>query len=341
MTLSLPKPFDMHVHLRQDDLLRRMAPWTARYFAKALVMPNLTPPVCTANAVALYRQEIIVAVGSASGFEPLMTFKILPDTNPSTLEGLQRAGAVAGKVYPKGLTTNAEDGVEDYFALYPVFSMMQKLGLVLCLHGEKPGAGIEGFDRERAFLRTLFYLARTFPTLRIVMEHLTTAAAVEGVLQLPGTVAATITVHHLLLTHDDVGGDRMRPHHYCKPVAKRVTDRDALVEAAISGCPKFFFGSDSAPHPRHRKECSECCAGIFTAPVALPLLAEIFERQNALDRLQLFVHDNALRFYGLSEALRPDRPTLTLVRQPRVVPEEIDDVVPFYAGQQLSWSVAD
>lgn len=339
MNITVPKPLDMHVHLRQDDLLRTVAPWTARYFSKALIMPNLTPPVCSANDVALYRQEIIVAAGSDSGFEPLMSFKILPDTKPAGLESLQRAGAIAGKIYPKGLTTNAEDGVEDFFSLHRVFARMQELRLVLCLHGEKPGANIEGLDRERAFLRTLFYLACTFPQLRMVMEHITTAAAVDAILQLPDTVAATITVHHLMLTHDDVGGDRMRPHHYCKPVAKFAADRDALVEAAISGCPKFFFGSDSAPHPKDHKECSECCAGIFTAPVALPLLAEIFERNGALDRLQMFVHSAAMRFYGLSEIPPSRRPTITLVRQPMSVPEEIDGIVPFCAGKQLSWSV--
>jgi dihydroorotase len=341
MIVTFPKPFDMHVHLRQDDLLHQVTPWTARCFAKAVVMPNLTPPIRTAHDVERYRQEIMSTAKGSPDFEPLMTFKILPDTDPATLAGLQQAGVVAGKVYPKGLTTNAEDGVEDYFALYPVFAAMEKLGLVLCLHGEKPGKNIEGLDREREFLRTLFYLARTFPKLRIVMEHITTAAAVDAVLHLPDTVAATITVHHLLLTHDDVGGDRMRPHHYCKPVAKLLSDRDALIEAAISGCPRFFFGSDSAPHPRDRKECSECCAGIFTAPVALPLLAEIFARHNALDRIQLFLHDNAMRFYGLSETPPPHRPNITLVQEPWSVPEEIDGIVPFYAGQQLSWKVAN
>lgn len=335
MFLTLPKPCDMHVHLRQGDMLQAVAPWTARYFSRALVMPNLTPPVCSAEQVEAYRRDIVGVVGSTVDFEPLMTFKILPGTDPLMLGSLKEAGAIAGKVYPKGLTTNAEDGVDDFLALYHVFAAMQQLGLVLCLHGEKPGAHIAGLDRERAFLRTLYLLARTFPALRIVMEHITTTAAVEAVLQLPDTVAATITVHHLLLTHDDVGGDRMRPHHYCKPVAKFAADREALVEAATSGCPKFFFGSDSAPHMVGRKECSECCAGVFTAPVALPLLAEIFERHNALDRLPIFVHDAAIRFYGLEES----RTTVRLVQQPWTVPEVIGDIVPFMAGCEIAWSV--
>lgn len=339
MNLTIPKPLDMHVHLREGDLLRMTVPRTARYFSKALIMPNLTLPIRTAKDVSLYRQEIMVAASPSSDFEPLMTFKILPDTDPSTLKGLKGAGAVAGKVYPKGLTTNAEDGVEDYFALHPVFTEMQKLGLVLCLHGEKPGKNIDGLNREHAFLRTLFYLARTFPKLRIVLEHITTAAAVDAVLHLPDTVAATITVHHLLLTHDDVGGDHMQPHHYCKPVAKFASDRDALVEAAVSGCPKFFFGSDSAPHLRGRKECSECCAGIFTAPIALPLLASVFKQNGALDRLRMFAHDAALRFYGLYEKPPPHAVTIMLKDEPIRVPEEIGGVVPFCAGQWLAWSV--
>ncbi len=333
-SLSIPKPLDMHVHLRQGELLKTVTPFTAKHFSRALVMPNLTPPICTPAALVSYREEILVACPPHPEFEPLMTFKILPGTNPKDLEALKEAGAIAGKVYPKGLTTNAEDGVEDYFSLGPVFAVMEKLGLVLCLHGEKPG-NIESLDREAAFLRTLFYIARSFPKLRIVLEHITTAAAVEAVLQLPDTVAATITVHHLLLTIDDVGGDRMRPHNYCKPVAKRRADRDALVEAAISGCPKFFFGSDSAPHPRDRKECSECCAGVFTAPIALPLLAQIFEQHQALDRLESFVHTAAVKFYGLSVY----RYTVLLSKKTYRVSEHIANLVPFMAGKWLEWSV--
>lgn len=333
---------DMHVHFRDyrgdsdnPPLLSKIAPYTARQFSKALVMPNLTPPIRTAEDVIDYRRAIMAAVDGDRDFEPLMTFKILPDTHAGSLESLKRAGAVAGKVYPKGLTTNTEDGVEDFFALYDVFAEMQSLDLVLSLHGEMPGVHIEGLNREQAFLRILFLLARTFPKLRIVMEHITTEAAVEAVLQLPDTVAATITVHHLLLTHDDVGGDRMRPHHYCKPVAKFAADRDALIQAAISGCTKFFFGSDSAPHPMDRKECAECCAGIFSAPVALPLLTQTFEEHNALPRLKKFVHDNAAEFYGLS----PARSTVTLVKRPWRVPDEMDGFVPFMAGQVLEWDV--
>ncbi len=339
MEITLPRFFDLHVHFRQGPQLRSVVPWTARFCAAALVMPNTTPPIRIASPLENYRDEIISSAGNESGncFQPLMTFKILPDTHVNTLRPLKEAGAVAGKVYPRGLTTNAEDGVEDFFALYPVFAAMEALGLVLCLHGEMPGKDIDGMDRERAFLKTLIFIARTFPRLKIVMEHITTAAAVDTILLLPNNVAATITVHHLLLTHDDVGGDKMRPHHYCKPVAKLQADRTALIQAAISGCPKFFFGSDSAPHAKEKKECSECCAGIFTAPVILPLLAEIFAKHNALDRLLYFIHDSGGRFYRLTEKMPVHY--LRLAQEPMTVPPEIDGIVPFMAGQTLPWSV--
>lgn len=338
------KACDMHVHFRQGDMLTKVAPLTAQHFARALLMPNTTPPIRTAADARRYKREVMDACSQYKGFEPLMTFKILPDTTPEMVRDFlpslgQIPIAVAGKVYPKGLTTNAQDGVEDYFELFPVFEVMQELGLILCLHGEKPGKYIEGLDRERAFLGTLKFIVATFPDLKIVMEHITTDAAVNTVLDMPSNVAATITVHHLLLTYDEVGVDKMRPHNYCKPVAKRAADRDALVEAAISGCPKFMFGSDSAPHPQHKKECSECCAGVFTAPIALPLLAEIFEQHNALDRLANFAGRFAWRFYEILEFLDKPAKQVTLVKEPMVVPEKYGDVVPFKSGETISWNV--
>lgn len=335
------RPVDAHLHVRQGDLLRMVAPITAQYFSYAVIMPNTQPAISTPEDVQQYRAEIVRTTGDFKKFIPLMTFKILPAFDPRLAIGMNYAGAVAGKVYPKGLTTNAEDGVDDFFALFPVFEAMQNYGLVLCLHGEMPGNHIEGLDRERAFLRTLSLIARTFPRLKIVLEHITTDAAVETVLQLPNNVSATITVHHLLLTHDDVGADRMRPHNFCKPVAKARADRDALIYAATSGCPKFFFGSDSAPHSADRKESAECCAGCFTAPVCLPLLAEIFERHNALDRLEKFVIWSAATFYRLSFPMENQRQTLTLVKKPMKVPDRIGPVVPFWAGQEISWSVEE
>lgn len=350
-SLTIPKPFDAHVHFRDNEILQVVAPMTAQHFSLALVMPNLVPPVVSDDDIRAYRERIQHATQGVPDFEPLMTFKILPGQGFMDVRRAHSAKAVAGKVYPKGLTTHAEDGVEDYFALHEVFSEMQHCGMVLCLHGEKPGLAIEGLDRERAFLRTLFYLARTYPNLRIVLEHITTEAAVEAVLQLPEAVAATITVHHLLLTIDDVAIDRMRPHHYCKPVAKFAHDRAALIEAATSGCPKFFFGSDSAPHARGKKECAECCAGIFTAPVALPLLAEIFESHSALDRLRHFVSGAGRTFYGrpaeMSARLRLVKKPMRVPAEIGVDPDRISDfehvfrggIVPFYADQEISWSV--
>lgn len=332
--ITLPFAFDAHVHLRDGEMLKNVARLTAKYFSHAIVMPNLTPPIRTTDDVQEYESRINEAIQPGTLYKSLMTFKIYPDTQPCDVP----VGIVAGKVYPKYLTTNAEDGVEDYFSLYPVFREMEIRHIALCLHGEKPGKDIEGIDRESAFLRTLFFIAKTFPHLRIVMEHITTAAAVDAILQLPENVVATITAHHLVLTHDDVGGDRMNPHNFCKPVAKRASDRDALIEAATSGCPKFFFGSDSAPHPREKKECSECCAGVFTAPIALQLLAQIFEEHNALDRLANFTGEFARRFYNVNKF---EEKPITLVKEPMNVPHQYGGVVPFLAGQQISWSVQE
>ena len=327
---------DAHVHFRQEPMCGIVAPVTAAQFRRALVMPNTYPDaIRTPNDIIDYNKKIIRDIGSAVQFEPLMTFKIYPDTDPNSVPALQQAGAIAGKVYPKGLTTHAEDGIADFFALYRIFEAMQEENLVLCFHGEMPGDHLEWCDRETAFLQTLTLIARTFPRLRIVMEHITTEAAVHAVLSFPENVAATITVHHLLLTHDDVGGDRMRPHHFCKPVAKKRSDRAALLQAAISGCPKFFLGTDSAPHDKEKKECAECCAGVFTAPVTVPLLVQIFDKHNALDRLPMFTSQSAKRFYDLKV------PTgeLTIIAQEWRVPSIISNVVPFYANQTLQWQV--
>ncbi len=334
-TLELFKPFDMHVHFRQGEMCELVAPVTASHFCRALVMPNTYPAIRSVEDVKKYRTEILAATLAHPDFMPWMTFKIYPDTDPNSVYGLKDAGVIAGKVYPKGLTTNAEDGIEDFLALRPVYEAMQSRNLVLCLHGEMPGEHIEGMDREQAFLRTLCLIARSFPKLRIVMEHITTAAAVDVVLGLPENVAATITVHHLKLTHDDVGGDRMRPHHYCKPVAKLKSDRDALLYAATSGCPKFFFGSDSAPHSKEKKECDECCAGVYSVPVALPLLAELFENCGALDRLERFVRLSAQDFYLMSGT----NEKIQLSKDPWIVPDTSLQLVPFCAVETLQWQV--
>lgn len=335
--ITITNPFDGHAHLRDNEMLEHVAIHTAKHFSRAVIMPNLVPPICSVNDVVAYRRRILKAIPPNIRFDPLMTFKLMPNTDPDSIAELAALDyLVAGKLYPAGVTTNSDDGVSNIFALEPVFKAMEKQGLVLCLHGEMPGEHILERDQEHAFLRTLKFIAVTYPDLQIVLEHITTDAAVEAVLSLPN-VAATITVHHLLLTVDDVGGC---PVHYCKPGAKTPKDRASLIQAAISGCPWFFFGSDSAPHPRAGKErLLDCCAGIFSAPVALPLLAEIFERENALDRLQSFVSDFGRRWYGLPEPDYNCAKHITLVKRPWTVPDDYKGIVPFRFGQTLDWSV--
>jgi dihydroorotase len=324
---------DFHVHLRQGDMLAHVLPYTAEQCARALVMPNTTPPILTPEDVANYRKEIEASLPEHSSFTPLMTFKIVPSTTPEMVRELKKAGVVAGKLYPEGVTTNSEDGVKDLSQLYPVYTAMEQEGLVLCLHGEVPG--VFSMDRESAFLSTLRQLAKDFPKLKIVLEHATTAEAVETVAELPDNVAATLTVHHLRITLDDVIGDKINPHHFCKPIAKRPEDRSALVKAATSGNPKFFLGTDSAPHSVESKEC--CCgaAGVYTAPVMLPVLAELFDEMGALDKLEDFTSTFGANHYGLPY----NTGTIHLTKKPWIVPEQYDGVVPFMAGKTLQWRI--
>ncbi len=334
-TLSLIRPDDFHVHLREPRQVRETLFHTAQAFGRALVMPNLASPVLTADDATGYHHAIMRAVrefGFPGGFTPLMTIQIVDATTPETIRDAKKAGVTAGKLYPAGVTTNSANGVRQIDALAPVFEEMQRADMVLCLHGETPDIPI--LDRETHFLMTLGNLASEFPRLRIVLEHLSTAAAVEMVKRLPENVGATITAHHLRLTLDDVIGDTLRPHHFCKPVAKRPEDRLALLKAAMSGNPKFFFGSDSAPHARSAKECAEGCAGVFSAQVALPLLATIFEENGQLGMLEEFVSINGACFYR-----KPTNPgRTTLVKQPWRVPnEENYGRLPFMAGETLPW----
>jgi dihydroorotase len=261
-----------------------------------------------------------------------MTIKLLDRTTPQIVREAKLAGAVAGKLYPAGVTTNSDDGVRYIQSLYDTFEVMQEVGMVLSLHGEAPEAFC--LDREEAFLGILKDIAKTFPRLRIVLEHVTTNAAVETVQALPETVAATITAHHLVLTLDDVVGGKINPHNFCKPLAKRPADRSALIEAAFSYSPKFFFGTDSAPHIRETKECAAGCAGCFTAPLALELLAHVADEHGlSLEGIQGFTSEYGAQFYGLplNEGM------VTFVREPWTVPDVLDGVVPFWAGQTLNW----
>jgi dihydroorotase len=324
--LNVRSPLDMHVHLRQGDMLELVAPYTARDFAAAVVMPNLSPPVTGLSQVLDYRQAILRVTGES--FTPLMTLFFRAYSRAELLEA--RPHIIGVKLYPAGMTTNSEAGPSDMDEACDTLAIMEELDIPLLVHGE--GCGFV-MDREALFLPVVEHWARSFPRLRIVLEHVTTRSGVE-LLDRFDNLFATITLHHLLITLDDVLGGLMRPHLFCKPVAKRPEDRDALRRAALSH-PKAFFGSDTAPHPREAKEAPGCAAGIFSAPVALPALAELFEELGALDRLQAFVSDRACAAYGLTPAPRQ----IHLERRAWTVPERIGSVTPYLAGQTLAWRV--
>jgi dihydroorotase len=332
--VSITRPDDFHVHLRDGDLLNGVCRYTSSVFERALVMPNLTPPVRTGHDVAAYRGRIMAAHGSErEPFTPLMTFKIMPGMLPNEVAAVVSAGAVAGKLYPEGVTTNSEDGLKSVEDAWPVFAEMEKLGAVLCLHGEKPG--VFCMDREKRFLDCLPLIVATFPKLRVVLEHVTTRDAVQAVLAGPDTLAATITVHHLVTTLDDVVGGMLNPHNFCKPIPKRPEDMWALRHAVFDGSPKFFLGTDSAPHLVGAKECASGCAGVFSAPCAMETLLELFEDAQVNEAvLEAFTSQNGARFYGLPQ----NRGTVEFVRRPCFVPAVIAGVVPFRAGQELRWS---
>ncbi|MFO7167983.1 MAG: dihydroorotase [Chloroflexota bacterium] len=330
MQLELDAPLDMHLHLRDGAMLAQVAPLSAEAFAGAVVMPNLVPPVDTLERLEAYREEVRAAAGGHT-FEPYMTLFFRSYAEEELAAA--RARIIGVKLYPAGVTTNSAAGVADLDAALPTLAAMERLGIPLLVHGETHGFVLE---REAEFLAVYDRLARAFPRLTIVMEHITTRQAVELLDRHPN-LYATVTLHHLLITLDDVAGGLLRPHLFCKPIPKRPEDRDALLAAALRPHPKVMFGSDSAPHPRRAKEAAGCAAGVFTAPVALPLLAELFERHAALDRLQAFVSGNARRIYGVT----PPAKTVVLERRPWVVPERYGDVVPFRAGEEIAWRVAE
>lgn len=335
--IDLRRPDDWHVHLRSGDMLTAVLPYTGRIFARALVMPNLRPrPVLTAHDAMLYQAELRKhnTLATPYGFQPLMTIQINADTQPSTIQEAADARVVAGKVYPKHGTTNSDNGVTHLRDIYSgVLDMMARERMVLCVHAEKPHAFV--LDREAACVEDMLALAKDYPKLKIVWEHVSSKAGVEAVLNGPPNLAATITAHHLLLTLDDVVGKMVSPHAFCMPVAKTAEDRQAVIDAAISGNPKFFFGSDSAPHLRMSKECANGAAGIFSAPCAMEVLAEVFEFWGALERLEAFTSEFGAQFYGLP--LNNER--ITLVRKPHVMPDDIAGIRPFKAGETLNWKV--
>jgi dihydroorotase len=339
--LRLVRPDDWHLHLRDGAALSAVAPATAEVFGRAIVMPNLKPPVTTTDAAARYRARILAALPAATRFLPLMTLYLTDETSPAEIARAKDAGFVhAVKYYPAGATTNSQSGVTALSRAYPALAAMERVGLVLAVHGEATDPGVDVFDRERVFVeRELATLTRDFPGLRIVLEHVTTREGVAFVEAAPPTVAATITPQHLLYSRSALFAGGLRPHLYCLPVLKRETHRQALVAAATSGNPKFFLGTDSAPHAKAAKEDACGCAGCYSAPVALPLYAEAFEDADALDRLEGFASVHGARFYGLPQ----NEDTISLVREAWRVPATLAfgdaTIVPLRAGEDVRWRV--
>jgi len=330
-THTLLMPLDMHLHLREGVMLERVAPLSAYSFSGAVIMPNLAKPIDTLQALKEYKQMIMSAVPN-DYFEPYMTL-FYKNYDRAFLESVVD-DIIAIKLYPAGVTTNSKGGVSsfDIEQMRPTLEAMSDLNIPLCVHGETDGFVM---DREAEFMEVYEMLAKNFPNLKIIMEHITTKEGVE-MLNKYDNLYATVTVHHLLLTLDDVIGGMMNPHHFCKPIAKRPEDLDALLNVVLEGHPKVMFGSDSAPHPKEKKENSNCAAGVFTAPIALQLLCEIFEQYDKLDNLQAFVSDNAQSIYGIC----PEFKEVVLEKRTFVVPKSYDCVVPMYANEAISWAIA-
>ena len=340
-SLTIRRPDDWHAHLRDGDMLRLVAPFTARQFARAIVMPNLVPPVTTIGAAADYRERIWNATGRE--FQPLLSCYLTNESDPDVIEsGFNDDVWVAAKLYPANATTNSASGVTDIADIYPVLERMQRAGMVLCVHGEVTDPDVDVFDREAVFIeRVLDAVVRDFPDLKIVLEHITTADAAAFVNDAGPNVAATITPQHLQLNRNAIFAGGLRPHAYCLPVLKREHHRLAVRAAAVSGSPKFFLGTDSAPHARHAKEAACGCAGIFNAPYALESYVEVFDEEGALDKFEGFASEHGARFYGLPL----NQGTVTLERVETDVPDRLGvgdiDLVPFHAGRVLRWSFAD
>ena len=338
-TLTLRRPDDWHLHLRDGEMLKLVAPYTARQFKRAIVMPNLVPPVTTIAAASAYRDRIRAAVGPDSDFEPLMTAYLTDAIDPDEVaKGFEDGVFTACKLYPAGATTNSDSGVTDIRNIDAVLARMAEIGMPLLVHGEVVSPDIDIFDRERVFLeRILEPTLMRFPDLKVVLEHITTQDSVTFVKTGGANIAATITAHHLRIDRNDMLVGGIRPHMYCLPVAKRRQHKEALREIVTTGDPKFFLGTDSAPHERHAKESACGCAGIFSAPVALESYAQTFEELGCLDKLEGFASEHGPRFYGLPL----NEGAVTLERSGLDVPAAIDpdgqDVTPFHAGEPLSW----
>ena len=337
--ITITRPDDWHLHLRDGDMLARVLPDTARQFARAIVMPNRAPPVTNVALAGAYRDRILAALPAGMDFEPLMTLYLTERTSPQDIAEAKASGFVhAVKWYPAGATTNSDAGVSNIERCADTLKAMQDHDLPLLVHGEVTGADVDVFDREAVFIETLLKpLLQRFPKLRVVLEHITTRQAAEFIAAAPANVAATITPHHLLMNRNALFTGGLRPHHYCLPVLKREEHRRALVAAATGGSPKFFLGTDSAPHTRGAKESACGCAGMYSAHAALELYAEVFEAQGALDKLEAFASFHGPDFYRLPR--NTDR--ITLVREAWTLPAELGEgataLVPLRAGTELAW----
>jgi dihydroorotase len=335
ISFEINEPLDMHLHLRDEDMLSLVGPLTSETFSGALVMPNLVPPITTKEALLSYKQRI-KDVCDKDNFEPYVTLFFKNDYSYEFLEDIKDE-IIAIKLYPAGITTNSETGVSsmDVEVLRPTLESMSKLGIPLCVHGETNGFVM---DREKEFMPIYESLAIAFPDLKIIMEHITTKDAIE-LLDKYDNLYATVTLHHLLITLDDVAGGMLQPHLFCKPIAKRPEDRTALLNTALGAHPKLMFGSDSAPHPKHKKESCGCAAGVFTSPIALQVLTQLFEKHGCLDNLNKFVSLNAQKIYNL----KPLKKTVKLIKKDFIVPTAYEykneSVVPMYSGEIISWSI--
>jgi len=334
-TFEINEPLDMHLHLRDGDMLELVGPLTSKTFSGALIMPNLVPPITTKEALLSYKDRINEACKD-DVFEPYVTLFFQADYSYEFLADI-KDDIIGIKLYPAGITTNSETGVSsmDVEVLRPTLEIMSELEIPLCVHGETNGFVM---DREKEFMPIYESIAKSFPNLKIIMEHITTKDAIE-LLDKYDNLHASVTLQHLLITLDDVAGGMLQPHLFCKPIAKRPEDRSALLNAALNAHPKLMFGSDSAPHPKHKKECCGCAAGVFTSPIALQVLVELFEKHNCLDNLNDFVSLNAQRIYDI----KPKKKTIKFIKKDFVVPSlyqyKNENVVPMFANETLAWSI--
>jgi dihydroorotase len=341
MQITIKRPDDWHLHLRDGKALFNTVPFTAKQFARAIVMPNLSPPVTTTELAQAYRQRIILATPAPGRFQPLMTLYLTDNTPAAEINRAKQSGIIHGvKYYPSGATTNSDAGVTDIRKCYDTLNAMQECGMPLLVHGEEVDPQIDIFDREKYFIeRTLIPVAHKFPGLKIVFEHITTKEAVDFVLDSSSNIAATLTPQHLLYNRNALFKGGIRPHYYCLPVLKREDHRRALIAAATSGNKKFFLGTDSAPHTQHKKESACGCAGIFSAPLAIELYTRIFDENQALDKLEAFASFYGADFYGLAR----NTDTITLLKKSWTVPKDFalgdERIIPLHAGEAETWMI--